>query len=131
MRFLIYEINHQTDSIIVSGVTVVGTLKGIWDAREFPVIDTAYHVELIIDNLTELSADQSALSGPMVSAKNGDVVTFHGICEDVDEDVCFVRFDVDWLEMIDISKLASSKIKGDCISFSADCHDITIYPYTL
>ena len=131
MRFLIYEINHQTDSIVVSGVTAIGTLKGIWEAKEPPVIDTVYYVELTIDNLTELNTDQCALSGPMVSAKNGDVVTFYGVCEDVDEDVCFVRFDTDWLEMIDISKLTFSKIKGDCISFSADCHDITIYPYTL
>lgn len=131
MQILIYEIIHQTDGIVVSGVTAIGTLKGIWEAKEPPVMDTAYYVELCINNLTELSADQSVLSSPMVSAKNDDIVTFHGICEDTDEDVCYVRFDTDWLEMVDISELVSPKIKGNFISFSADCHDITIYPYTL
>ena len=131
MRILIYEINYQADRIAVSGITAVGTVRGIQMGKEAPVIDTTYHVEFSIDSPTELSVEQSTFSDPMVSEKNGDIVTFHGICEEVDEDIYFVRFDVDWLEMIDISKLTSTKIKGDCISFSADCHDITIYPYTL
>ena len=90
-----------------------------------------YHVEFSIDNPTEINVDQGTLSGPVVSAKNGDDVTFHGICEDADEDVYYVRFDTDWLEWIDITAPASPKVQGDFISFSADYHDIGIYPYTL
>lgn len=130
MRLLIYEINRQADLIVISGVTGLGTIKGIWENKEAPVIDTVYHVELSIDHLTELSSEQSAPPAPVVSTE-GDVVTFRGICEAMDEDVYFVRFDIDWLEMIDISELASPKKKGDFISFSANCSDIGIYPYTL
>lgn len=130
MRLLIYEIYRQTDSIVISGATPLGSIKGIWNGREAPAIDTVYHAELIIDHLTELSSEQSAPPALGVSTE-GDIVTFQGICEAMDEDVYFVRFDTDWLEMIDISELASPKNEGDFISFSANCSDIGIYPYTL
>lgn len=130
MRLLIYEIYRQTDSIVISGATPLGTIKGVWKDREAPAIDTVYHAELIIDHLTELGSEHSAPPAPGVSTE-GNIVTFQGICEAMDEDVYFVRFDIDWLEMIDISELASPKKEGDFILFSANCSDIGIYPYTL
>lgn len=130
MRLLIFEVDRQADSIVVSGITAIGTIKGIWQGREAPAIDTVYYVELSINHLTELNAEQDALPAPMVST-NGDVAAFQGLCETVDEDVYFLRFDIDWLEMIDISELTSPKAEGDYISFSANCNDIGIYPYTL
>lgn len=130
MRLLICEINRQRDLIIISAATPLGTIKGVWNGREAPAIDTVYHAELIIDHLTELSSEQSAPPAPGVSTE-GDIVTFQGICEAMDEDVYFVRFDIDWLEMIDISELAFPKKEGDFMSFSANCSDIGIYPYTL
>ena len=130
MRLLIYEINRQTDLIIISGATPLGSIKGVWNGRKSPTINTVYHAELIIDHLTELSSEQSAPLAPGVSTE-GDIVTFQGICEAMDEDVYFVRFDIDWLEMIDISELAFPKREGDFMSFAANCSDIRIYPYTL
>lgn len=130
MRLLICEINRQRDLIIISAATPLGTIKGVWNGREAPAIDTVYHAELTIDHLTELSFGQSVPPAPGVSTE-GDIVTFQGICEAMDEDVYFVRFDIDWLEMIDISELAFPKKEGDFMSFSANCSDIGIYPYTL
>ena len=130
MRLPIFEIDRQADSIVVSGITAIGTIKGIWQGKEAPAIDTVYYVELSIDHLTELNTEQGALPAPTVST-NGEIVAFQGLCETVDEDVYFLRFDIDWLEMIDISKLTSPKAEGDYISFSANCYDIKIYPYTL
>lgn len=130
MRLLVYEIIRQTDKITVSGVTAIGRIKGIWEGKAAPVIDTAYHVELGIDRLTELSAGPSAPPAPTVST-SGDIVTFQGVCEAMDDDVYFVRFDTDWLDMIDISEFTLPKEEGDLIFFSANCYDIKIYPYTL
>lgn len=130
MRLLVYEINHQADRIIISGITSRGTIRGIWKDKTEPVVDTAYHVELSIDHLTESDIEQCTPHAPMVSA-NGDMVTFQGICETIDEDVYFVRYDTDWLDMIEVSETTSPKKAGDFISFSASCYDIGIYPYTL
>ena len=130
MRLLIYEINRQANLFVISGITAIGKIKGIWKGSEAPAIDTVYYAELSIDNLTELSAGQCTLPAPAVSTEE-NMVTFQGICETIDEDVYFVRFDTDWLEMIDASNLISPKEKGDFISFKANCHDVEIYPYTL
>ncbi|PNV62799.1 hypothetical protein C0033_07185 [Clostridium sp. chh4-2] len=56
---------------------------------------------------------------------------FVGICEERDNQVYYVRFDTDWLDMLDIDVIASEKKKGDYISFSANWHDIGIYSYDL
>lgn len=62
---------------------------------------------------------------------DGQNVLFHGICEDIDETVYYVRFDLDWLEMIEINELAVLYTKGECMSFSASYYFIEIYPYTI
>ena len=59
------------------------------------------------------------------------MVIFKGICEDIDEEVYFVRFDVDWLEMIEIKEIGSNYKKGDVMAFSASYYGVEIYPYTL
>ena len=46
-------------------------------------------------------------------------------------EVYYVRFDMDWLEMIEISEIASRKEKGQILAFSVKYYDIEIYPYTL
>ena len=46
-------------------------------------------------------------------------------------EVYFVRFDIDWLEMISIREFAAKKKAGDLMAFSADYYGIEIYPYTL
>ena len=45
--------------------------------------------------------------------------------------VYYVRFDLDWLEMIEIKELAVLYQKGESMSFSARYYFIEIYPYTL
>ena len=43
---------------------------------------------------------------------SGDTITFKGICEDIDSDVYFLRFDIDWIEMIEIVQLPRQKKIG-------------------
>lgn len=42
-----------------------------------------------------------------------------------------MRFDVDWLEMIEIKEIGSNYKKGDVMAFSASYYGVEIYPYTL
>ena len=130
MRFGIEEVMQHGGMTIVTGRTSVGRVKGIWKYEEPPVIGQAYHVELSIDYPCEADIVKKKKMFPSVVLVE-ETAIFQGICEDMDEDVYYVRFDVDWLEMMDIHVFASQKKKGEYLSFSANIYGIIIYPYTL
>lgn len=60
-----------------------------------------------------------------------DAVMFHGICEGMDDEVYYIRFDADWLEMLDRDLITSKKEEGERISFSSSIYDIQVYPYII
>ena len=41
----------------------------------------------------------------------------------------FIRFAIDWLEMVEIENDDFSIVEGDWISFAAPCAKIGIFPY--
>ncbi len=128
MQFIIEELEYQEALLIVTGITSVGTLKGIWkDIRE-PLIGATYHIELSIGNSKEVKVCREN-SVPSVHLDNENIV-FVGLCEDSDQEVYYLRFAIDWLDMLDIDAITFAKA-GDYISFSANWHDIEIYPYEL
>ena len=129
MRFVIEEAEYQEKLIIVAGNTTVGTIKGIWKYKQDPVVGGRYQVELSIYYPSECDIKQDKKLYPLVCL-NDDMVIFKGICEDIDEEVYFVRFDVDWLEMIEIKEIGSNYKKGDVMAFSASYYGVEIYPYT-
>lgn len=132
MLFVIDEVKYREDIIFVAGKTSAGTVKGIWKYSEAPVAGEYYHIELEINYPVEsdVSYKNKKKAAPSVCVDN-DTVIFKGICEDMDDEVYYLRFGADWLEMIDIDVFASKKRIGEYISFSASVYDITIYPYTL
>lgn len=130
MRFTIDKIEQQKNMILVTGRTSVGTIAGIWKYAEPPVIGNDYHIELGILYPCEIDISQKSRHVSLVYVDNDNVI-FKGICEDIDEDVYYLRFDIDWLEMIEIDSIATKKKIGDYISFSASIYGVTIYPYTL
>lgn len=130
MRLIIDKIEQQERMMLITGKTSVGTIKGIWKYTEPPIIGNNYHIELSIDYPCEINILQEIQSVPCVFLNN-DKAVFKGICEDIDEDVYYLRFDIDWLEMLDVNIIATEKQIGDYISFSASIYDIKIYPYTL
>lgn len=75
-----------------------------------PVAGKEYHTELTISHLSELNISHNEKSLPAVYL-NDETVIFKGLLEDMDDEVYFVRFDVDWLEMIDMDEIASMKKK--------------------
>lgn len=130
MRFVIEEAEYQEKLIIVTGNTTVGMIKGIWKYKQEPVVGESYHVELSIYCPSECDIKQDKKLYPSVCLSD-DMVIFKGVCEDIDEEVYFVRFDVDWLEMIEMKEIGSNYKKGDVMAFSASYYGVEIYPYTL
>lgn len=132
MLFVIDEVKYQGDMVLVSGKTSVGTAAGIWKYSEAPAVGRDYHIELQINYPVEadVSYKNKKKAAPSIYVDN-DTVIFKGVCEDMDDEVYYLRFDIDWLEMIDIDVFAYGKQIGEYVSFSAKVSDIVIYPYTL
>ena len=133
MKFVIDEIEVQMCVTYVAGRTTVGTIKGIWHDAAAPVIGQDYHVELSIYEPVDVEISDTKRSAKQCPSTHfdGENVVFQGICEDTDDAVYYVRFDLDWLEMIECKALAVLYKKGEFISFSARYYFIEIYPYTL
>lgn len=49
--------------------------------------------------------------------------------EGADDEVLYIRFNVDWIEMMDI--VDGVKVGKDFVTFSAEYRQIRIYPYTV
>ena len=130
MRFIVSEIKQRGQMTLVTGSTSIGTMEGIWIPRDLPKIGEYYHVELNITCPTQQSIPFRKHPSPSVRLEN-DTVYFTGICEDMDEEVYYLRFDLDWLEMLLLEEIPSKKKIGDEISFSANIYGISIYPYTI
>lgn len=126
MQLVVDRSEFQKTLLIVTGKTSIGTVKGVWNNKQEPIVGTAYHVELSIGNLEEVKIFCENIV-PTVYLEHENVV-FTGFCEDRDDEVCYLRLAVDWLEMLDINTVAPCK-KGNCISFSVNWHNIEIYPY--
>lgn len=130
MRFTIDEIGYEGNKTIVKGKTSIGEIQGVWKHTEPPVIRNNYYVELNIESPEEVKMPSKMNTFPFVYLDNESVV-FRGICEGLDDEVYYLRFEADWIEMLDIDAITVKKQKGDSISFAADYYSVEIYPYTL
>ncbi len=127
MQLVIEKFEYQEKILIVTGKTSIGMIKGIWKNEKEPTIGEKYFVELSIDMPIERKVRKEDLSS-LVVLDNENVI-FVGVCEDIDNEVYYLRFDIDWLDMLDIKAIASKKKKGDYISFSSNWRNIEIYAY--
>lgn len=127
MQLVIEKFEYQEKILIVTGKTSIGMIKGIWKNEKEPAIGEKYFVELSIDMPIERKVRKEDLSSSVVL--DNENVIFVGLCEDIDNEVYYLRFDIDWLDMLDIKAIASKKKKGDYISFSSNWRNIEIYAY--
>lgn len=130
MRILINEKRNINNKVIVGGTTDIGFIKGIWKSMKEPIIGEVYSAELNIDEIPK--GQVSTISNKMEQPKvyiDGEYVCFIGKCEDI-EDIYYIRFANDWLEMIEINDNDIIK-KGDYISFKQVYTFIWIYPYEI
>lgn len=130
MQLIIAEIEYKGSYTIVMGRTTIGTIKGIWKYTESPINGKNYHVELNIAYPNEVSIPKEKKLFSSVCLNNENVI-FTSMCDGSDNEVYYLRFDNDWIDMLDIHVITSRKKRGDYISFSANYHDIEIYPYDL
>ena len=130
MQLVVDRIEYQGSWAIITGNTTIGTSKGIWNHEEPPAIGERYYVELSIDHAGELDGPQKDDLFPSVHLSK-DAVIFNGICEGMDDEVYYIRFNMEWLEMLDRDVITHKKEEGESVSFSAGIYDIQIYPYTI
>ncbi len=131
MRILIKNIEYEESGIITTCNTEIGDIKGVWRGKTTPVINSICHIEL---NLQTIQSDQinvlhKSQDVPKVYCCN-NCVFFKGICEDFDE-VYFIRFMQDWLEMLDFPSIENIIDIGDTVLFWTNYRNIGIYPYDM
>ncbi|MDE6671154.1 MAG: hypothetical protein K2K16_03060 [Ruminococcus sp.] len=128
MLFTLTDIITKNDIIFVSGVTHTGSIKGIWKSSLIPVLMQHYSIEIdfsVIDrNSIIINKDSTDINSEIVD----DRVIFTCLCEDIDE-IYYIRFSFDGLEMLDIKNDDFTIKKGDFITFSVPFSRIGIYPY--
>ena len=130
MRVIVSSIQSDNEKTVIYGITEIEIIKGIWKCEESPVLLNAYSVELSFGEFDKQIATepQEEIYAEIWSIDN--TVHFHGICEDIDDDVYYIRFQHDWLDMVEIPENTTNKInKGDYVSFSAKYWNVWIYPY--
>lgn len=127
---IINAVEQEKDTVIVNANTEVGEIKGIWKNKVLPIVGKKYFVELTINDFNQ----------KITCLSNDDILTnvilkinemfFTGYCEDMDEDVYYIRFNPDWLEMIEIPENGVEIKIGNYVMFSAYYNDVLIYPYS-
>lgn len=129
MKMIVNEIRCENNMTVVEGITAIGAVKGIWKDKEIPTLGNTYFVEL---NIEELYKNNVSIFGNRVEQSRvylkDEMVFFVGRCEEVD-DVYYIRFTDDWIEMIEIDDNDIDIKKEDCILFSQRYDSIWIYPY--
>lgn len=129
MLFTVTTIEIKNNLILVSGRTDTGTIKGIWKAdRLLPVIGKSYQIELDFGTADRknviVNKNVTAVSTELINEK----VRFTALCESI-EDIYFLRFSFDGLEMLEIENDDFTIKEGDFLTFEKPFTEIGIYPY--
>lgn len=103
-------------------------MKGIWTNNVIPDKGDVCHIELDFNDYSQ-SITRLYNSAPAKVTIWEDKTCFVGYCEDMDEDIYYIRFASDWLEMIEIPENKTKIEKGDFVTFSVKNKDIRMYPY--
>ena len=133
MLFRISQTEKRDNIVIVTGDTACGTLKGIWKSNNIPPeTRKSYNIELTLGlNIGSVERKDIIIEHSRTSAEirmTDDSIIFTGCCEEI-EDIYFIRFSDDGLEMLDIANDDHTIKKGDLITFSMKFDEIGIYPY--
>lgn len=128
MRVIVVEVEQEADRVIVSARTDVGDIKGIWVGKMTPDKGDVCYIEFDFNDYSQ-SITHLYNSAPAKVTTYEDETCFVGYCEDMDEDIYYIRFASDWLEMIEIPENETKIKKGDFVTFSVKNEDIRMYPY--
>lgn len=133
MLFRISQTEKTDNIVLVTGSTACGTLKGVWKSRNIaPEIGNSYNIELTLGlNTGTVERSGIVIGSSETSAEirmTDDSIIFTGRCEEI-EDIYFIRFSDDGLEMLDITNDDHTIKAGDLITFPLRFDEIGIYPY--
>lgn len=133
MRTVIGNVECVNDKMIVTCNVEIGQIRGVWMGKTPPVVNGIFQIELDIKkvNSNKIKVIHSAMHEVTNVCCNSNEVVFKGICEDQDSEVYYIRFMIDWLEMLDIEDFNSAINIGDTVLFQANIENIGIYPYEL
>lgn len=128
MRIMVNVVEQVQSFVTVVASTEIGTIQGVWKGTSLPNVNQECHVELTIQSMEKdiILSKKDADTNVMVK---DDEVLFIGYCEGMDDEVYYIRFNVDWLEMVEIPENIPEIAMGDYVKFSAKIDDIWIYPY--
>ena len=132
MLYTIYKIEKADNSLIVTGETSCGTIKGMWKSNDEPVSGKSYNIEISFGLKTaSVSRDDILIDNKRtesaVSIRDGKNF-FAVLCEDIDE-IYYIRFSFDGLAMLDIENDDHTIRKGDFLTISLPFDEVGIYPY--
>lgn len=136
MKIQVRSIQNTKNGLMAECLTNIGIIKGIWKSNAEIVIGNIYHVELSVDHSynfkdnTLTHYDEYPEERIHVFTDNNKV-TFCGIVESKDEDVYYIRYAFDWIDMIEIPKEDTLIPIDHYIEFCADSKNIFIYPYEI
>lgn len=109
----------------------IGQIRGVWQGKTSPIVNDICHIELDIKNIYSNQVKVLHLGVHDVTKVccSYDEVVFKGICEEYDGEVYYIRFMIDWLEMLDIEGFNDIINIGDTVLFQTNFENIGIYPY--
>lgn len=129
MKICIINIEKDKENICITGRTSIGSIKGRWICETKPVIGEDYFIELALPEVGRKSVTVSEQNQNSVCIQD-DMIVFTGICENID-DVYDIRFDIDWLEIVEIGNDDFEINIGDRVLFSVKYDSIEVYPYSI
>ena len=111
----------------------IGQIRGVWRGNTPPIVNDICHIELDIKKVCpnivkEFPYEMNDVTNVCCGFNE---VVFKGICEDYDDEVYYIRFMIDWLEMLDIEDFNYKINIGDTVLFQTSIENIGIYPYEL
>ena len=133
MRAIIETVEHADGKIIVTCNVKIGQIRGVWRGKTPPVVNDIVQIELYIKKVCPYKVKEASsemYDETYVYCTINEIV-FKGICEDYDGEVYYIRFMVDWLEMLDIEDFNYKISIGDTVLFQANIENIDIYPYEI
>lgn len=133
MRTVIENVEYVDDKMIVTCNVKIGQIRGVWMGNTPPIVNDICHIELDIKKVCpnivkEFPYEMNDVTNVCCGFNE---VVFKGICEDYDDEVYYIRFMIDWLEMLDIEDFNYKINIGDTVLFQTSIENIGIYPYEL
>ncbi|GEM_PF-1153958 len=122
-------IEFDKNERILTGKCEIGVLKCVLQTKQDVKIGEVVFCEFNIKPVDRKQICVTKFLKSSVKVEN-DIVVFCGFCESVD-DIYYIRFSVDWLEMLDVLNDDKTIKEGDFIEIKTYIKNILAYKYDM